>query len=70
MNKALRNLTHRYMIIYLNDIVIYSDTAKDHFNYLKEIFRQLNKVELYAKLLKYTIEALELEFYDYVVGND
>ena len=70
MNEALRDLTYRYMIIYLNDIVIYSNTAKDYFNYLEKVFRRLNKVGLYAKPLKYTIEASKLEFYDYIVRND
>ena len=69
MNEALRNLTHRYIIIYLDDIVVYSDTAKDYFNYLEEVFRRLDKVRLYAKLLKCTIGASKLEFYNYVVGN-
>ena len=69
MNEALRDLTHRYVIVYLNDIVIYSDTAKDHFNHLEKVFRRLDKVGLYAKPSKCTIEASELEFCDHVVGN-
>ena len=69
MNEALRDLTHQYMIVYLDDIVVYSDTAKDHFNHLEEIFRQLDKVGLYAKPSKCTIGASELEFCGHIVGN-
>ena len=69
MNEALRDLTHRYVIVYLDDIVVYSDTAKDHFNHLEEVFRRLDKVGLYAKPSKCTIEASELEFCGHVVGN-
>ena len=69
MNEALRDLTHRYVIVYFDDIVVYFDTAKDHFNHLEEVFRRLDKVGLYAKPLKCTIGASELEFCGHVVGN-
>ena len=69
MNEALRDLTHRYVIVYLDDIVVYSDTAEDHFNHLEEVFRRLDKVGLYAKPSKCTIGASELEFCGHVVGN-
>ena len=56
MNEALRDLTHRYVIVYLDDIVVYSDTVEDHFNHLEEVFRRLDKVGLYAKPSKCTID--------------
>ena len=69
MNEALRDLTHQYVIVYLDDIVVYSDTTKDYFNHLEEVFCQLDKVGLYVKPLKCTIGASELEFCGHVVGN-
>ena len=34
MNKALQDLTYRNVIVYLDDIVVYLDSAKEHEAYL------------------------------------
>ena len=69
MNEALRDLTHRYVIVYLDDIVIYSDSAEEHEAHLQEVFRRLDKAGLYAKPSKCKIGVSELEFCGHIVGN-
>ena len=50
MNKVLKDLL--FAIAYLDDIIIYSKTAKEHLNYLQQVFHKLCNAELTMKLSK------------------
>ena len=69
MNDALRDFISKFVIIYLNDIVIYFNSMKEYVEYLALVLEVLEKHRLYAKPLKYIIKVFELEFYGYIVGG-
>lgn len=56
-------------MVYLNDIIIYSMTKKEHLEYINKVFKALSNLRLYAKLSKYIIDISSLEFCGLVVGN-
>jgi hypothetical protein len=65
---SARTITIFY-IIYLNNIVIYSDNAKEYKKYLTKILECLSTYELIAKSKKSIIGAREIEFYRFLVKN-
>ena len=52
INNALRQYLNRFVIIYLNDIIIYSNILKKHVNYVFKILKCLDKKNLHLKLKK------------------
>jgi hypothetical protein len=69
MNDALRDFLGKFVIVYLDDIVIYSDSDEEHEKHLEQVFEALRKHELYAKPSRCVIGTLELDFCGHIVGN-
>ena len=65
MNNIFKFYLNKFIIIYLNDILIYSNTLKKHVKHLKLIFQKLEKYQFYAKSKKYNIEIETIEFCEY-----
>ena len=49
MNTVLAPFLDRFIVVYLNDIVIYSKTLEEHVGHLQELFRTLRDNQLYIK---------------------
>ena len=52
INKALRNLVDAICVIYLNDILIFSEISTQHWRHVKMILERLRDYELYVNLKK------------------
>ncbi|GKC68021.1 putative reverse transcriptase domain-containing protein [Tanacetum coccineum] len=52
MNRVCKPYLDRFVIVFIDDILIYSKRKKGHEGHLKLILRLLKKEELYAKFLK------------------
>ncbi|KAL0328234.1 UNVERIFIED_CONTAM: Transposon Ty3-G Gag-Pol polyprotein [Sesamum calycinum] len=52
MNDVLYEYLDRF-VVYLDDIVIYSETLNEHVKHLRAVFQKLREYELYAKKEKY-----------------
>nr|GEX04858.1 retrotransposon protein, putative, Ty3-gypsy subclass [Tanacetum cinerariifolium] len=53
MNRVYKPYLDKFVIVFINDIPIYSKDEKEHEEHLKEILKFLKKEELYAKFSKY-----------------
>jgi len=53
MNKVFANLLDVCVIIYQDDILIYSDNLEDHQRHVREVLRKLRENLLYASPSKY-----------------
>ncbi|GKF57455.1 putative reverse transcriptase domain-containing protein [Tanacetum coccineum] len=49
MNRVCKPFLDKFMIVFIDDILIYSRNKKEHEEHLKEILELLKKDELYAK---------------------
>ena len=56
-----------FVIVYLDDILIYSKNEKEYEQHIKTVLTLLNKYNLRLKLLKCEFYKIELKFLEYIV---
>ena len=54
MNEVFYDFLDIYVVIYFDDILIYSDNLEDHKEHVKEVLRRLRDNKLYALSQKVT----------------
>ena len=69
MNQILRPFFDKFVLIYLDDILIYSNSAEEHLQHLRLVLEALRKARLYARSRKCTFDQSEVEFCGHIVGN-
>ncbi|KAE8705397.1 cytochrome P450 78A7-like [Hibiscus syriacus] len=69
MNKVLQPFLDRFVVVYLDDIVIYSKTLEEHVEHLKQVFLVLRDNELYVKEEKCPFAQTEVPFLGHIVGG-
>ena len=52
MNKVLRQYIGKFMQVYLDDVIIYSNNLDEYKRYIKAILEKIRKVNLKLKSLK------------------
>ncbi len=68
MNKVLADLP--FVLVYLDDILVFSKTAEEHTEHLKQVLARLRKHKLYAKMSKCFFFRDSVEFLGHVVSKD
>ena len=67
LNWILRKILDNFVIIYLNNIFIYSKNKKKHVKYIQYIFQWLKEHDLQIKLKKYFFHKNEIKFLKYQI---
>jgi hypothetical protein len=57
------------VIIYLDDILIFSKTEEEHKEYIKKIFRKLINENLRIKIEKTEFHAKKVDFLDFIISQ-
>jgi hypothetical protein len=57
------------VVVYLNNILIYSKPREDHYAYIRIVIKRLRKHKLYTKLSKYFFDVEEVEFLGFIMGS-
>lgn len=52
MNFALKDVLGKKALVYLDDVIIYSDTFEDHFKDIRHVFELLKEAKLTLKMKK------------------
>ncbi len=52
MNDIFRDMLDRWVIVYIDDILIYSDTQEEHVRHVRSVLKQLLQHQLYVKAEK------------------
>lgn len=69
MNKIFYPYLNRFIVIYLDDIVIYSKILEKHVNHLLIVFKVLKENELYVKKGKCSFAKEEVYFLGYKIKD-
>ena len=67
MNKVIKDLP--FAIAYLNDIIIYSKSAKEHLDHLQQVFYKICNAKLTMKLSKCHFFAKEIQYFGHILSN-
>uniref|UniRef100_A0A8C5M421 Gypsy retrotransposon integrase-like protein 1 n=1 Tax=Leptobrachium leishanense TaxID=445787 RepID=A0A8C5M421_9ANUR len=68
VNDVFRDLLDRFVIIYLDDILIYSPTLEEHQRNVEEVLSRLRNHQLYAKLDKCSFNQSRISFLGYILS--
>lgn len=67
INDALRPALKKYALVYLDDVIIFSKTIKEHIKHISLVFDFLRKAGLKIKLSKCTFLKKEVEYLGHIV---
>ncbi|GKE47579.1 putative reverse transcriptase domain-containing protein [Tanacetum coccineum] len=70
MNRVCKPYLDKFIIVFIDDILIYSKTKEDHENHLRLMLDLLRKEKLYAKFSKCEFWLQEVHFLGHVVNHD
>ena len=67
MNEVLRSFIGRFVVVYFDDILIYSRSLEEHLDHLRAVFNALRDAHLFGNLEKCTFCTDRVSFLGYVV---
>ncbi|KAJ9545298.1 hypothetical protein OSB04_025005 [Centaurea solstitialis] len=70
MNRVCRPYLDKFVIVFIDDILIYSKTAEEHGDHLRKILEMLKRERLYAKFSKCEFWLKEVQFLGHVVTQE
>ncbi|GJX03516.1 putative reverse transcriptase domain-containing protein [Tanacetum coccineum] len=70
MNQVCKTFLDKFVIVFIDDILIYSRNKVEHEGQLNQILELLKKEELYAKFLKFDCWLSKVQFLDHVIDRE
>ena len=70
MNKVFMEELDKFVVVFIDDILIYSRSAKEHEQHLRVIFNKLRAHELYAKFSKCEFWLQEVTFLGHIITTE
>lgn len=68
VNSVLKAFLDHFVVVYLDDILIYSKTEEEYIQHVKSVLAALTAASLFVKLEKCNFHAKQVEFLGYIIG--
>jgi hypothetical protein len=69
MNKVFMEYLDKFVVVFINNILIFSKNEEEHDNHLHMILRKLRENQLYAKLNKCEFWLKEVSFLGHIISE-
>jgi hypothetical protein len=70
MDKILKDYIDKFVVVYIDDIMIYSEDFESHITQLTKVLRRLRDNNLIVKLKKCRFAEENIEFLGHIIGKD
>ena len=68
MNHVLREFIDKFVVVYLDDILIYSESVEEHREHVRLVLQALRDVKLLVNLKKSEFEKRKVNYLGYVIS--
>jgi hypothetical protein len=69
MNKAFMEYLDKFVVVFIDDILVYSRSEEEHEEHLRLALQKLREHRLYAKLSKCEVWMKQVAFLGYIISN-
>ncbi|KAL0172696.1 hypothetical protein M9458_033007, partial [Cirrhinus mrigala] len=70
MNEVFREFLHRFLVVYIDDILIYSQNLAEHRQHVRQVLHKLRDHSLYLKLEKCEFHRPSAQFLGYIITTE
>jgi hypothetical protein len=70
INDTLREYLNKFVLIYLDDILIFSKTYEKYVQHVRKVLKKLREKNLSVKLSKYKFYKYEAKFLRYIIFSE
>jgi hypothetical protein len=70
INDTLRPFLDRFVVAYLDDILIYSDSKEEHDDHVRQVLQKMREAHLFAKAEKCSFYSDHTEYLGFVIDRD
>jgi hypothetical protein len=69
MDDVLRSFTNPFVVVYLDDIIIFNKTWEEHMRHIQQVLSTLQQHKLYANLEKCSFGMNRVQYLGYIVDE-
>jgi hypothetical protein len=70
MNSVLMDCLDKFVLVFIDDILIYSQSEEEHVDHLKMVLQRLREQQMYAKLSKWKFWIDEVLFLGHIINKE
>ncbi|KAL0154660.1 hypothetical protein M9458_048923, partial [Cirrhinus mrigala] len=70
MNDVFRDMLDKWVIVYIDDILIFSNSMSEHIQHVRSVLKRLIQYQLYAKLEKCEFHQTSTTFLGYIISQE
>jgi hypothetical protein len=70
MNSVFMDYLDKFMVVFIDDILIYSQNEQEHEEHLRKVLQRLRDCQLYAKLSKCKLWISEVLFLGHIINRE
>jgi hypothetical protein len=69
MNSVLAPVLRKFVLVFFDDILIYSKSLTEHISHLKQVFQLLKSNNLFAKVSKCTLAIEQVDYLGHLISS-